>query len=306
MTKKLTYEYVKKCFEDRGYKLLSKEYKTNHCKLKYECPEGHSGEISFASFQGERGCLECGRVSMIQKQRHDYEYIKKCFEDRGYTLLSKEYKGAHQKLKYVCPKGHKDEISFGHFQGEQGCSECGGSKKLTYEKVKKCFEGRGYELLSKEYKNAHHKLKYRCPGGHEEEISFNSFQRGGECPKCYRYEYDGEHYRSIQERECAKYLTEELKVPFEYDLSIIGQKKVDFFINDELFWEHHPDVKFHNDETTEEYTARRRKLLDENEYEDYPLIVTTSLDELGKIKAKLFLSILKSKVRAFIKSALRV
>ena len=41
-------------------------------------------------------------------------------------------------------------------------------KKLTFKEVKKYFEDRDCELLEKEYKGIHIKMKYRCDCGNEE------------------------------------------------------------------------------------------------------------------------------------------
>lgn len=38
---KLTYKLVEDQFDLRGYKLLSKKYKSNRIKLDYVCSEGH-------------------------------------------------------------------------------------------------------------------------------------------------------------------------------------------------------------------------------------------------------------------------
>ena len=69
----------------------------------------------------------------------------------------------------------------------------------------------------------------------------------------------------------------------------LGKYEIDFFIEDILFWEHHPipQMKSYNDETYEEYYQRRRKLLDSNGYRDYKLIVTTSLKEMDIIEREI-------------------
>jgi len=53
MSRKYTYEEVKKEFERRGYKLLSKEYKNAREKLEYICPKGHHGTTIFHTFKRE-------------------------------------------------------------------------------------------------------------------------------------------------------------------------------------------------------------------------------------------------------------
>lgn len=59
-------------------------------------------------------------------------------------------------------------------------------RKLTYEIVKESFEKKGYKLLSKEYINAHIKLKYRCPKGHEHSITWYNWKSGQRCAYCAR------------------------------------------------------------------------------------------------------------------------
>jgi len=58
------------------------------------------------------------------------------------------------------------------------------AKKLTYEFVKGQFKKEGYELLSKEYRGAHDKLRYRCPEGHEHSITWGNWKHGYRCPYC--------------------------------------------------------------------------------------------------------------------------
>ena len=59
------------------------------------------------------------------------------------------------------------------------------NKKLTYEFVHKSFESCGYTLVSKVYKNARTKLYYKCPKGHDHNITWNNWQQGQRCSICY-------------------------------------------------------------------------------------------------------------------------
>lgn len=56
---KFTYEEVKSVFENRGYKLITKEYVNSRNLLSFECPNGHIGEMAFRSFKKGCNCLEC-------------------------------------------------------------------------------------------------------------------------------------------------------------------------------------------------------------------------------------------------------
>lgn len=58
--------------------------------------------------------------------------------------------------------------------------------KLDYEFIKEQFKTRGYELLEKEYLNAHVKMKYRCLKHPNiiQETSYNCLQQGRGCRLC--------------------------------------------------------------------------------------------------------------------------
>ena len=124
----------------------------------------------------------------LEKRRKNFQEIKNEFKRRNYILLTEEteYKNTHQKLKYVCPEGHKGYICWNDFKNTHNCPYCK-KVKINFSDIKIEFENRGYILLTKEkyYKNAHQKLKYICPKGHEGFIKWNDFQQRCGCPTCY-------------------------------------------------------------------------------------------------------------------------
>lgn len=83
-------------------------------------------------------------------------------------------------------------------------------KRLTYEFVKNQFEKEGYKLLSKEYINAHTKLRYKCPKGHECSINWGNWKNKKRCPYCARnVKLDMEFIRFEFEKEGYELLTTE-------------------------------------------------------------------------------------------------
>ena len=46
-------------------------------------------------------------VYTLMDKKLTYEFVKNSFKKEGYKLLSKEYRGPHRKLDYICPKGHE-------------------------------------------------------------------------------------------------------------------------------------------------------------------------------------------------------
>jgi hypothetical protein len=51
MPKTLHINTVSQIFHERGYVLLSQEYKNCKIKLEYQCPRGHLGKISYQDFK---------------------------------------------------------------------------------------------------------------------------------------------------------------------------------------------------------------------------------------------------------------
>lgn len=122
-------------------------------------------------------------------KRLSYEFVKEQFENEGWVLLTVEYKNCEQKLDCVCSKGHRHSISWHNWNSGWRCPIChhekiANKKRMGIDFIRSEFEKEGYELLSKEYVDAHTKLKYRCPKGHEHNIIWNSWQRGHRCLYC--------------------------------------------------------------------------------------------------------------------------
>lgn len=195
MPKRLTYEFVKSEFEKEYYTLLSKEYKNNHTKLDYLCPEGHTHSITWRDWYSGYRCPYCAG-----KAKKSILDIKKVFEDEGYILLTKEYKNNKQKLYFICPNGTSHYIRWNDWQ--QGhrciCSACDNRITMDIKSVRDILFDEGYTLLSKSYKNSSTKLKCICNNGHECFITWHSWQRGHRCKRCMNERqgiiYSGENH----------------------------------------------------------------------------------------------------------------
>lgn len=133
--------------------------------------------------------LLTGRKNLIIK--YDIESIKEYFSKFGYQLLDNEYKGVKWKYKYICPEGHKEEISFDKFKNaDRRCKVCSTLKKskdrkLSYEQVKRSFTHLGFTLLESDYLKSSIKMKCRCTRNHITFISLNNLKRGKGCKYCY-------------------------------------------------------------------------------------------------------------------------
>ncbi len=116
--------------------------------------------------------------------------------------------------------------------------------------------------------------------------------------KNYPYEFMGCLFDSNEERIICKRLVERglIERPIEQVNTHfkIGRCHIDFFIQNKLFLEFHPPRKFGRKiETEETYYLERRKLLDENGFKDFKLIIITKLANLDKKLSEIIESILR-------------
>ena len=121
---------------------------------------------------------------MSQGKKLTYEFVKSKFIERGYTPKFTKYKNSHTKLDYICPNWHEHSITWGHFKNGKGCPSCAGKIKLIFEEIRVNFIQKGYTPKFTEYINAHTKLEYICPNGHEHSTTWANWQSGYRCPHC--------------------------------------------------------------------------------------------------------------------------
>jgi uncharacterized CHY-type Zn-finger protein len=176
---KLTIEFIVVEFAKEGYKLLSTKYKNNKQKLEYICKNGHKHGISWHSWQAGHRCPYCDGQG-----KPTIEFIKFEFAKEGYQLLDNKYINAHQKISYICPKGHKHNITWHSWRQRKRCPYCTGVIKKDIEFIKSEFEKEGYKLLTKKYINARQKLDYVCPKGHKYAINWTNWLQNRRCPEC--------------------------------------------------------------------------------------------------------------------------
>jgi len=191
MSKKLTYDYVKNYIENEGYSLVSKEYINNRDILSVKCDNGHIYNTSFGNFKASCRCPKCRSAKLSVKFSMDYNHIKSYIESYEYSLISNNYKNAHDKIDIMCNNGHIYKAKFNNFQQGQRCPECkkvilSNLKINSYEFVKNYIEYFNYKLISDTYVGASTKLKLICPMGHEYNVSFNSFKnQNNRCLICW-------------------------------------------------------------------------------------------------------------------------
>jgi hypothetical protein len=179
MGKRLTYEFVKEQFEREGYGLLSKEYIDSKTKLKYKCPKGHEHSIIWGNWKSGKRCPYCTRNAKLT-----IKLVRSKFAKEKYKLLTTEYVNCFQKLEYICPKGHKHNVSWNNWRQGNRCPYCAGKAKKTIEFVRSKFAKEDYILLTTEYKNNEQKLSYICPKKHKHSVTWGNWSQNERCPYC--------------------------------------------------------------------------------------------------------------------------
>ncbi len=111
-------------------------------------------------------------------------FVKEQFKVVGYELLTTEYNSSAKKLGYICPKGHRHNISWNNWQQGHRCPYCAKVGRPTIEFIRSEFEKEGYKLLTTDYKNCFQKLDYICSEGHKHSTGWSNWQAGYRCPYC--------------------------------------------------------------------------------------------------------------------------
>jgi len=179
--RRLNYNIVKQEIEKVGYKLLSKSYQAVRSKLEIECDNGHIYKVTYTNFQQGHRCPRCVHDII----RLDYIFVKNAIKKVGYTLLSDSYQNSGIKLKIECNKGHIYEACYDKFKYGRRCPICANNYLYSYEFVKQKIELGGYTLLSHSYDGCKKKMSIQCNNGHVYYGTFDKFQRGQRCPKCF-------------------------------------------------------------------------------------------------------------------------
>lgn len=118
-------------------------------------------------------------------ERLTQEFIEKEVEKRGYKLLNKCVNSS-TKMILQDVEEYLYVIRWGGFQQGNNLKKFHKSNPYTIQNIKLWMKTNaiGYELLSTEYINNHTKLLFKCPKGHEFEMTWSNFQKGQRCSVC--------------------------------------------------------------------------------------------------------------------------
>ena len=212
MGKKLTIEYVRDIIENKGYKLVSKEYSNNKSNLEIECLRHGVFDMPYSSFSRGCGCPLCGYEQISKKLTHSVEHVRHNIETcgKGYKLISQDYSNTYSKLEIECPRHGVFEIKYRDFQQGCGCLLCGSenrskAQKHSIEHIQAEINKTEEMLVSTKYTNSKTKLEFECQHGHRYLSTWNNFRSGNRCPACAEYGFNSDkpatlYYLEIKHR----------------------------------------------------------------------------------------------------------
>ena len=133
---KLKIEFIRAEFAKEDYILLTTVYEGNKQKLEHVCPNGHQRFITWNDWSQGKRC-----PCFSNQMRPTIEFIRAKFAEEGYVLLTTVYENAHQKLEYICPRGHRHFVRWDCWNSKRKrrCPYCNNVGVSKWEKVVKEF-----------------------------------------------------------------------------------------------------------------------------------------------------------------------
>lgn len=167
-----SFERVKKIAIDKGGICFSKSYDIAYSKLKFRCKNGHEWEAGISIIKSGHWCPICSaKINAEKRWKYTLEDLIDYAKTHGGECLSTKYEGP-KPIKWRCSKGHEWKSVFSQMISQKSwCHKCaqaetGKKRRMPIERLQKVAKERGGELLSKEYKESHLKLQWRCKENH--------------------------------------------------------------------------------------------------------------------------------------------
>lgn len=128
----MSFQEVKKYFEEHQCTLLSLKYNESQEILDYICCCGNVSKIRFAEFKRGGRCKKCGLNRTSQKLRYPQELIIETCLKANCVFIESWIQGRRTRIKYVCKCGQEAETYFENFRKYPNCKKCG-NKKVSGE-----------------------------------------------------------------------------------------------------------------------------------------------------------------------------
>ncbi|NHI92081.1 MAG: hypothetical protein EAX96_06220 [Candidatus Lokiarchaeota archaeon] len=154
-----TVEDLKKFAESKGFKFLSKEYKSRTIEYEWECKNKHKIKASLRRMLSNDTCIECKKVELLQKCR---EIAHK----KGGQCLSHELKDIRSYVLLRCSKGDDWKTRPKAILNGEWCPKCSIEKKYTLQDAYDLAYRNGGACLSLDVGDGNLDLLWQCKNGH--------------------------------------------------------------------------------------------------------------------------------------------
>jgi len=164
-------------------------------KKTWKCDLGHVWDATIASRSKGTGCPYCGGLK-VYPGLNDFgtKYPELIKEADGWDV-SKVTSRSAKKMPWICPKGHRYDMSLHHRGGGEGCPYCSGNKILigfndlatTHPKLS--LEADGWDAKTVSF-GSNVKKRWVCTNGHKWTAIVSSRANGRGCPSCSKSGFD--------------------------------------------------------------------------------------------------------------------
>lgn len=137
----LTLEQIKERLTKYGFTYLEGEYKGIHkSRLKVSCRCGNPFIISLINLDGKHtGCRACCLRQNGKDHRYTLDEVRSIFAQYGCELITENYEGCYQKLKFKCKCGTLSEKTLTQIMSSQiGCRSCA-CRRMSEKALKRCL-----------------------------------------------------------------------------------------------------------------------------------------------------------------------
>jgi hypothetical protein len=223
-SRKHSIELLKQIAKEKDWKLLSEQYLGGSVKHDFICNKGHRISKTMDHFLKGSGCQVCSgkaKLTIID--------FKVAAEKNGWELLTQEYKGVTQTLKFKCNKcNHDFSLKSSYLRGKKKvkfCPNCYPMRKKTIEEIKINAPKRGLICLSDDYNGIGNKLLWQCKNNHQWMARPNDiFNNNSGCPECKRYKTEAKVKFALENYFEGKKFPKKSKIKtnFGFDLELDG------------------------------------------------------------------------------------
>lgn len=190
MAMRLSLDKVRAKLKRCDIELVSESYTGIETPISCRCVKcGHPWPTRLRHINHGHGCPKCGKKRQAESKHCPIEKIVTVLKRMGITVLAIHRDKPRTRIDFRCDTCGVEDSIFWNDLRRRGCPRCGRrrgaeARKHSYDYVRNYLHDLRIVLLSKEYKDSKSQLHVRFRCGCEDDISFNSIQRGTRCGDC--------------------------------------------------------------------------------------------------------------------------